>query len=127
MVVFNERIADVAERYLKKGAKVYVEGSLQTRKWTDQAGQEKYTTEVVIDRFRGDLTMLGGRGDEGGASGGGGYEARGGGGGGGYEGGRGGAASRRAARAAGGGGGGGGPSWDSNQGGGSDLDDEIPF
>ena len=58
VVVFNERIADVAERFLKKGRKVYVEGSLQTRKWTDQSGAEKYTTEVVIDRFRGDLTLI---------------------------------------------------------------------
>lgn len=58
VVVFNERIADVAERFLRKGRKVYVEGSLQTRKWTDQSGQEKYTTEVVIDRFRGELTLL---------------------------------------------------------------------
>ena len=57
-MVFNERIADVAERFLKKGRKVYVEGSLQTRKWTDQSGQEKFTTEVVIDRFRGDLTLI---------------------------------------------------------------------
>src|ERR1700709_2211466 len=63
IVVFNERIADVCEKYLKKGAKVYVEGSLQTRKWTDQSGQEKYTTEVVIDRFRGEMTMLSGRGE----------------------------------------------------------------
>ncbi len=58
IVIFNERIADVAERFGKKGRKVYVEGSLQTRKWTDQSGQEKYTTEVVIDRFRGELTLL---------------------------------------------------------------------
>ncbi len=58
IVVFNERIADVAERFLSKGRKVYVEGSLQTRKWTDQSGQEKYTTEIVIDRFRGELTLL---------------------------------------------------------------------
>ena len=58
IVIFNERIADVAERFAKKGRKVYVEGSLQTRKWTDQSGQEKYTTEVVIDRFRGELTLL---------------------------------------------------------------------
>ncbi len=62
VVIFNERIADVAERYLKKGAKVYLEGQLQTRKWTDQQGQERYTTEVVIPRFRGELTMLEGRG-----------------------------------------------------------------
>ena len=71
VVVFNERIADVAEKYLRKGKKVYVEGSLTTRKWTDQSGVEKYTTEVVIDRFRGELTMLdGGRGDEAGGDGG---------------------------------------------------------
>ena len=121
VVVFNERIADVCERYLKKGAKVYVEGSLQTRKWTDQSGQEKFTTEVVIDRFRGEMTMLSGRGEEGGGFGGGGGGRSGG-----YEGGSGGAASRPQPARAGGGGGGGGPSWDNNRGG-SDLDDEIPF
>lgn len=69
VVIFNDRVADVAERYLKKGSKVYVEGALQTRKWTDQSGQERYTTEVVISRFKGELTLLDGRGD-----GGGGYE-----------------------------------------------------
>lgn len=58
VVVFNERIGEVAERYLRKGRKVYVEGSLQTRKWTDQSGQERYTTEVVIDRFRGELVLI---------------------------------------------------------------------
>ena len=58
VVIFNERLADVAERYLRKGRKVYLEGSLQTRKWTDQSGQEKYTTEVVLRRFRGELTLL---------------------------------------------------------------------
>ncbi len=58
VVVFNERIADIAERFLSKGRKVYVEGALQTRKWTDQSGQEKYTTEVIIDRFRGELTLV---------------------------------------------------------------------
>ncbi len=58
VVILNERVGDVAERFLRKGRKVYVEGSLQTRKWTDQSGQEKYTTEVVIDRFRGDLTLI---------------------------------------------------------------------
>ncbi len=70
VVIFNDRLGDVAERFLRKGSKVYVEGSLQTRKWTDQSGQEKYTTEVVIDRFRGDLTLLdsGRGGEEGGAS-----------------------------------------------------------
>src|SRR5215472_5637361 len=60
VVVFNDRIGDVVEKYVRKGSKLYVEGSLQTRKWTDQSGQEKYTTEVVISRFRGDLTMLDG-------------------------------------------------------------------
>jgi len=62
VVVFNERIVDVAEKYLHKGSKVYVEGQLQTRKWTDQSGQEKYTTEIVLQRFRGELTMLDARG-----------------------------------------------------------------
>jgi single-strand DNA-binding protein len=123
VVVFNDRVADVAERFLKKGAKVYVEGSLQTRKWTDQQGQERYTTEVVIGRFNGQLTMLdtrsGGGGSEGGSygsepasGGGGGYTPR--------E--RAPAAARPAAAA---GARSGGPSWDAPKGG--DLDDEIPF
>ena len=67
VVIFNDNIVKVAENYLKKGSTVYVEGSLQTRKWTDQQGVEKYSTEVVIQRFNGQLTMLGGR-DGGGAS-----------------------------------------------------------
>jgi single-strand DNA-binding protein len=58
VVVFNSQIADVAERFLKKGAKVYVEGQLQTRKWTDQGGVERYSTEVVLARFKGEMTML---------------------------------------------------------------------
>jgi single-strand DNA-binding protein len=62
VVIFNERLAEVAEKYLKKGSKIYVEGALQTRKWTDQSGQERYSTEVVLQRFRGELTMLDGRG-----------------------------------------------------------------
>src|SRR3712207_1680245 len=62
VVIFNENIARVAEQYLKKGSKVYLEGQLQTRKWTDQSGQEKYTTEVVLQRFRGELTILDSRG-----------------------------------------------------------------
>ena len=66
VVIFNERLADVAEKYLKKGAKVYIEGQLQTRKWTGNDGQEKYTTEVVLQRFRGELTMLDSRGGKGG-------------------------------------------------------------
>lgn len=63
VVIWNERIADVAERYLTKGSKVYVEGQLQTRKWTDKDGQERYTTEVVLQKFRGELVMLGDKGD----------------------------------------------------------------
>jgi single-strand DNA-binding protein len=80
VVIFNENIAKVAEQYLKKGSKVYVEGQLQTRKWTDQQGVEKYSTEVVIQRFRGDLTILDGRGGGGGEAGdeGGGQVSRGG-------------------------------------------------
>src|SRR5690349_6535566 len=58
VVIFNERLAEVAEKYLKKGAKVYVEGALQTRKWSDNSGQERYTTEIVLQRFRDELTML---------------------------------------------------------------------
>ncbi len=60
MVIFNERLAEIAEKYLRKGSKVYLEGQLQTRKWTDQSGQDRYTTEVVLQRFRGELTMLDG-------------------------------------------------------------------
>lgn len=113
VVIFNPNLADIAERYLKKGSSVYVEGALQTRKWTDQSGQEKYSTEVVIGRFKGELTLLGGR--EGGGGGGGGYGS--GGGGGGYDDGP---------RQGGGGGSrqqGGGQSWEPP----ADLDDEIPF
>ena len=106
VVVFNERIIDVVEKYLKKGAKVYLEGALQTRKWTDQSGVEKYTTEVVLQRFRGELTMLDSRGGGGSSEGGGGGES--GDEGGGYSGG---SSSR--------GGGGRAPA--------GDLDDDIPF
>ncbi|MCL1512448.1 single-stranded DNA-binding protein [Parasaccharibacter sp. TMW 2.1884] len=59
VVIFNERVGDVAERYLRKGSKVYIEGELRTRKWKDQQGVERHTTEVVIDRFRGNLVLLG--------------------------------------------------------------------
>src|SRR5581483_11221023 len=69
VVVFNDRLVDVIERYLKKGAKVYLEGALQTRKWTDQSGAEKYTTEVVLQKYRGELTMLDGRSGGAGAGG----------------------------------------------------------
>ena len=60
VVIFNENIAKVAEQYLKKGAKVYIEGQLQTRKWQDQSGSDRYTTEIVLQKFRGELQMLGG-------------------------------------------------------------------
>ena len=116
VVIFNDRVADVAERYLKKGSKVYIEGALQTRKWTDQSGAEKYTTEVVIGKFRGELTLLDGR-SEGGAGGayeGGGEQSD-------YA-----AAPRQPAAPARGpasGGGSAGGGWDAP----ADLDDEIPF
>ncbi|MBY0500400.1 MAG: single-stranded DNA-binding protein [Alphaproteobacteria bacterium] len=58
VVIFNEKLAEVADKYLRKGAKIYIEGQLQTRKWTDQSGQERYTTEIVVPRFRGEMTML---------------------------------------------------------------------
>src|SRR5487761_1831476 len=68
VVVFNDRLVEIIEKYLKKGSKVYLEGALQTRKWTDQSGQEKYTTEVVLQRYRGELTMLDGARGGGGES-----------------------------------------------------------
>ena len=111
VVIFNDRLGEVAEKYLSKGRQVYVEGQLQTRKWTDQSGQEKYTTEIVLQRFRGELTLIGGRGDD--MGGGGGY---GGGGGDSFGGGGGGGSSS-----------GGGSSGGSRSGGYDDLDDEIPF
>jgi single-strand DNA-binding protein len=88
VVIFNENLVKVAESYLKKGSTVYIEGSLQTRKYTDQQGNERYSTEIVLQKFRGELTMLGGRStgadsDDGGyRSGGGDYGSGGGGGGG---------------------------------------------
>ena len=69
VVIFNDKLAEVAQKFLKKGAKVYLEGQLTTRKWTDQSGQERYTTEVVIPRFGGSLTMLDGRSGGGGGGG----------------------------------------------------------
>jgi len=121
IVVFNDRLVDVIEKYVKKGSKLYIEGALQTRKWTDKEGQERYTTEVVLQKFRGELTMLDSRG--GGAAG-----ASAGGGdygeeepvAGGFGGGAGG-------RSGGGGAPRGGSGSGSGGGGGSDLDDEIPF
>ena len=116
VAIFDENLARVAEQYLKKGSTVYLEGQLETRKWQDQSGADKYSTEVVLRPFRSTMTMLGGRGDGGGRGEGGGYE----GGGGGYEGGGGGGGGYDRGRSSGGGGGGGG-------GGASDMDDEIPF
>ncbi len=69
VVIFNKNLADVAEKYLRKGSKVYVEGALQTRKWTDKDGAEKYSTEIVLQNFRGELTMLDGKGEGGGGGG----------------------------------------------------------
>ncbi len=122
VVIFDERIGEVADRYLKKGRKVYVEGTLQTRKWTDQSGQDKYTTEVVIDRFRGNLTLLDsnrGGDEEGGGGTGGGQGA-----GGGYNRDRAPAARSPVPVNGPAPSGGQGGSWDN---GGGDLDDEIPF
>ena len=125
VVIFNERLADVAERFLRKGRKVYLEGALETRKWTDQSGQEKYTTEVVLKNFRGELVLIdsnrGGEDSDSGYSGGG--ESSGGGGG--YSRDRAPAAARAPTGGGGARGGSAGPSWDAPKGG--DLDDEIPF
>jgi single-strand DNA-binding protein len=76
VVIFNENLAKVAEQYLRKGSKIYLEGQLSTRKWTDKDGAEKYSTEVVLNRFRGELVMLDGRGEGGGGGGGGGSAGR---------------------------------------------------
>ena len=72
VVVYNERLVDVVERFVKKGSKLYIEGALETRKYTDKDGNERYTTEVVLKQFRGELTMLDGRSGGGGGGGGGG-------------------------------------------------------
>lgn len=75
VAIFSEPLVRVAEQYLRKGSKVYIEGAIQTRKWTDQQGQERYSTEIVLQKYRGELTMLDGRGggesDDGGGYGGG--------------------------------------------------------
>jgi len=112
VVIFNDNLVKVAEQYLKKGSTIYIEGAIQTRKWTDNTGAEKYSTEIVLQKFRGELTMLGGRGDGAGMSSGGddGYSSGGGGGGGGY----GGGAPRSQPS---------GPRESFS----ADLDDEIPF
>lgn len=120
VAIFNERLGEVAEKYLRKGSEVYIEGQLETRKWQDQTGQDRYTTEIVLRQFRGELQLVGGRGGAGGDAGeGGGY-------------------SERPERSSGGGARSGGGGWDSGSGGGrsgggakpargADLDDEIPF
>jgi single-strand DNA-binding protein len=118
VAIFQEGLVRVAEQYLRKGSKVYIEGQLQTRKWQDQSGQDRYSTEVVLQGFSGTLVMLDGRG-EGGGGGGGGYG--GGGQGGGYAGG--GFPDDRD----GGYGGGSGGGYGGGGGGGRDMDDEIPF
>lgn len=105
VVIFNEGLCKVVESYVKKGSKVYIEGQLQTRKWTDQNGQDKYTTEVVLQGFNSSLTMLDGRGD----GGGGGYQSGGG--------------DFGQSGPSGGGSMGGGGMPPSN----GDIDDEIPF
>lgn len=113
VAIFSEPLARIAEQYLKKGSKVYIEGQLETRKWQDQSGQDRYSTEVVLRPYRGELTLLDGRGEGGGGGGGGGYSGRddyqGGG-----QGGSGGGQSSRGG-------------YDSPSGPASDMDDEIPF
>lgn len=137
VAIFSEPLAKIAEQYLRKGSKVYIEGALETRKWQDQSGQDRYTTEIVLRPYRGELTLLDGRGEGGGsAAGGGGYDAGPGdyeGSAGGYGGGASPAASGggRGGYAQGGAGGGGsfggGRSAGAGGGGRSDMDDEIPF
>ena len=120
VAIFNEGLVRVAEQFLRKGSKVYIEGQLQTRKWQDQSGQDRYSTEVVLQGFGSTLTMLDGRGEGGGSGGGrdtygggndGGYDDRFGGG---NDGGYGGGSSSGGGRSGGGGGS-------------RDMDDEIPF
>ncbi len=119
VAIFNEALAKIAEQYLRKGSTVYIEGALETRKWQDQSGQDRYTTEVVLRPYNGNLTLLGGRGDGGGGGDdrGGPDDYAGGGAGGGYGGGGYGGGGGRS------GGGGSGPSGGSRP----DMDDEIPF
>ncbi|MBD2842795.1 single-stranded DNA-binding protein [Erythrobacter rubeus] len=118
VAIFSEGLVNVVERYLKKGSKVFIEGKLQTRKWQDQNGQDRYSTEVVLRGFDGTLTMLDGAGGAGGGGGGGGY-------GGGNQGG--GAQSSGGGGWNQGGGGQGGSSGGGQGGGYDDLDDDIPF
>jgi len=103
VAIFSEGLVRIAEQYLKKGSKIYIEGQLETRKWQDQSGADRYTTEVVLRNFGSTLTMLDGRGDGGGSAGGSDYGS---GGGGGYD---------------------SGPAPSGGGGGGGNFDDEIPF
>jgi len=126
VAIFSEGLVNVVERYVKKGSKVFIEGKLQTRKWQDQSGNDRYSTEVVIQGLGGTLTMLDGRGDGGGQGGGGGYggggnQGGGGSGGGGWNQGGGGSGGGNA------GGSGGGNAGGSGGSGYDDLDDDIPF
>ncbi|WP_043835789.1 single-stranded DNA-binding protein [Muricoccus aerilatus] len=131
VAIFNEKLGEIAERYLKKGSEVYLEGQIETRKYQGQDGQDRYSTEIVLRQFRGELTLIGGRGQGGGGDeAGGGYGGdraeRGGGYGGGSSGGgfggRGGSSGGASKPARSGGAGGGG--WDAPK---ADLDDDIPF
>ena len=112
VAIFNDRLGDVAEKYLRKGSEVYIEGQLETRKWQDKDGQDRYTTEVVLRQYRGELQLVGGRGGGSGEDMGGGYQDR----------------APAPSRGEGGGGSSRAPSrgggWDSKK---TDLDDEIPF
>ncbi|HBJ74110.1 MAG TPA: single-stranded DNA-binding protein [Syntrophaceae bacterium] len=114
VAIFNENLAKIAEQYLRKGSTVYIEGQLETRKWQDQSGADRYTTEVVLRPYRGEMTLLGGRDGGSGGGGGGSNEDRGG-----PDDYRGGGGARSSGSFAGGGGGGSSPR--------PDLDDEIPF
>ena len=130
VAIFNENLAKVAEQYLRKGSTVYIEGQLETRKWQDQSGQDRYTTEIVLRPYNGNMTLLGGRGEGGGGAGGGDY---GGGddyqsGGGGYSGGGAGGGGYSGGRSGGSGGSAGGGGFGGGGGAGrNDMDDEIPF
>lgn len=110
VAIFNEKLGEVAEKYVRKGTKVYIEGALESRKFTDQSGAEREVTEVVLARFRGELTLLDSRSGGGGMRDEGGYDDR---------------PSSPPARQPARGGGGGAPSWEPAKGG--DLDDDIPF
>jgi single-strand DNA-binding protein len=118
VAIFNEALGKIAEQYLRKGSTVYIEGQLETRKWQDQSGADRYTTEVVLRQYRGELTLLGGRDGGGSGGGGGGYDDRGG-----YDDQQGGSSGGGYS----GGGSSGGGSRAPSGGGRSDIDDEIPF